>query len=106
MLQERLLGILEKKDHWAWPSFAEGLIPLPRLLPHFQQEWEVCVRDFPVLLARVLGHGPPEEVRAALARNIYEEQTGGLSGSPSHPELFLRMMEGAGYGRAAFQRVQ
>jgi len=29
-----------------------------------------------------------------LAANIYEEQTGGISGTTSHPELFLRMMEG------------
>src|SRR5205085_4447383 len=106
MLQERLLQILERKNHWAWPHFAEGRIPLPRLLPHFQQEWEVYVRDFPVLLSRVLGHGPPPQVRAALSENIYEEQTGGISKSASHPELFLRMMEACGFRRADFERVQ
>jgi pyrroloquinoline-quinone synthase len=78
---------------------------LPRLLPHFQQEWEVYVRDFPVLVARVLGHGPPANVRAALAGNLYEEQTGGMSGSAPHPELFLRMMEACGFDRAQFERV-
>src|SRR5258708_7216216 len=105
MLQERLLAILEKKDHWAWPWFAEGRVKLPRLLPHFQQEWEVYVRDFPLLLARVLGHQPPQDVCAMLAENIYEEQTGGMSGSASHPELFLRLMEGCGYSRADFANV-
>ena len=106
MLQERLLDILERKNHWAWPAVAEGRVPLPRLLPHFQQEWEVYVRDFPLLLARVLGHRPPQEVCGMLAANIYEEQTGGLSGSAPHPELFLRLMEGCGYRRLDFDNVQ
>ena len=107
VLQERLLQILERKNHWAWPWFAEGRVPLPRLLPHFQQEWEVYVRDFPQLLARVLGHREtPQEVRAMLAANIYEEQTGGISGTTSHPELFLRMMEGCGLDRASFAEVE
>jgi pyrroloquinoline-quinone synthase len=106
VLQERLLQILDRKDHWAWPWFAQGKIPLPDLLPHFQQEWEVYVRDFPILLARILGHAPPQDVCAMLAANIYEEQTGGISGSASHPELFLRMMEGCGFTRAQFGHVQ
>jgi len=104
-LRETLLGILDRKNHWAWPWFAEGRVPLPRLLPHFQQEWEVYVRDFPVMLARILGHAPPQNVCAMLAANIYEEQTGGISGTTSHPELFLRMMEGCGYSRASFAAV-
>src|SRR3954466_1746842 len=105
MLQERLLQILERKNHWAWPWFAEGRVPLPRLLPHFQQEWEVYVRDFPIFLARILGHRPPANVAAMLAANIYEEQTGGISGAASHPELFLRMMEGCGCSRTDFSDV-
>jgi pyrroloquinoline-quinone synthase len=106
VLQERLLQILDRKDHWAWPWFAQGRVALPRLLPHFQQEWEVYVRDFPILLARVLGHAPPANVCEALAANIYEEQTGGISGSASHPELFLRMMEGCGFSRESFAKVK
>jgi pyrroloquinoline-quinone synthase len=107
VLRERLLQILDRKNHWAWPWFAEGRVPLPRLLPHFQQEWEVYVRDFPQLLARVLGHaGTPQDVRAMLAANVYEEQTGGISGTRSHPELFLRMMEGCGFRRADFEAVR
>lgn len=107
MLQERLLRILDGKTHWAWPWFAEGRVPLPRLLPHFQQEWAVYVRDFPQLLARVMGHSnTPQDVRAMLAANIYEEQTGGISGTTSHPELFLRMMEGCRFRRSDFDRVE
>jgi len=101
VLQERLLGILERKNHWAWPWFADGRVPLQSLLPHFQQEWAVYVRDFPQLLARVMGQSKtPQDARAMLAANIYEEQTGGISGTTSHPELFLRMMEGCGFSRS------
>jgi len=107
VLQESLLGVLERKDHWAWPWFAQGRVPLQKLLPHFQQEWAVYVRDFPQLLARVMGHADtPQDVRAMLAANIYEEQTGGISGSTSHPELFLKMMEGCGFRRSDFDRVE
>ena len=105
-LAETLLSVLDRKNHWAWPWFAEGRVPLQRLLPHFQQEWEVYVRDFPVMLARILGHAPPQNVCAMLAENIYEEQTGGISGTTSHPELFLRMMEGCGFARSDFASVQ
>ena len=107
MLQERLLQILDRKHHWAWPWFAEGRVPLQRMRPHFQQEWAVYVRDFPQLLARVMGHSnTPQDARAMLAANIYEEQTGGISGTTSHPELFLRMMEGCGFNRSDFDEVE
>ena len=107
VLQERLLRILERKNHWAWPWFAEGRVPLQRLRPHFQQEWAVYVRDFPQLLARVMGHSnTPQSARAMLATNIYEEQTGGISGTTSHPELFLRMMEGCGFRRSDFDEIE
>lgn len=105
-LQERLLAVMDRKNHWAWPAFERGEIPLPRLFDHFAQEWATYVRDFPVMLARVLGHGPPDDVRRALAANLYEEQTGGISGSEAHPELFLRMMEACGFSRASFEHVE
>lgn len=103
-LREQLLSVMDRKNHWAWPQFAEGRVPLTRLLPHFQREWEVYVRDFPILLARVLGHGPPEPVRRSLAANIYEEQTGGISLAASHPALFMKMMRGCGYDVHAFEK--
>jgi len=67
----------------------------------------VYVRDFPQLLARVMGHSStPQDARKMLAANIYEEQTGGISGTTSHPELFLRMMEGCGFSRSDFDEVE
>jgi pyrroloquinoline-quinone synthase len=98
-LRERLLSVMDRKDHAAWPAFTKPGLSNEQLAIHFGQEWGVYVRDFPVLLARVLGQGPPDDVRHALAENIYEEQTGGLSGGTPHPALFLGMIDGLGIAR-------
>ncbi|HVY48550.1 MAG TPA: iron-containing redox enzyme family protein, partial [Minicystis sp.] len=98
-LRERLLAVMDRKDHWAWPRFTGPGLTKDQLAIHFRHEFHVYVRDFPVLLARVLGQGPPDDVRAALAENIFEEQTGKLSFGVSHPELFLEMIDGLGIGR-------
>jgi len=105
-LQERLLEVMDRKDHVAWLHFTKpGLTPA-QLLVHFRHEYLVYVRDFPVLLARILGQGPPETVRRSLAENLYEEQTGGLSLGDPHPELFLEMMEGLGISREVLEAVE
>jgi pyrroloquinoline-quinone synthase len=98
-LRERILSIMDRKDHWAWPSFTRPGLTKAQLTVHFRHEFLTYVRDFPVLLARVLGQGPPLEARAALARNIDEEETGHYSFGVSHPELFLQMMDGLGIAR-------
>ncbi|MEK6607299.1 MAG: iron-containing redox enzyme family protein [Myxococcota bacterium] len=104
-LRDRLLGLMDRKDHPSWHRLASGQLRPAQLLLHYQQEWLVYVRDFPVLLARVLGKSPPTEVRRMLAENLYEEQTGGLSLGRSHAEMFLEMMEAVGFSRAAFTSV-
>ena len=105
VLREELLAVMDRKDHWAWPHFNEGRAQRPQLLLHFQQEFEVYVRDFPVLLSRVHSRCPHPEVRRDLAENLYEEETGRLSKGVPHPELFLIMMEGLGFPRARFRGV-
>jgi len=103
-LAQRLLAVMDQKDHWAYASLTRPGLSRAQLLVHFQHEYLVYVRDFPALLARVLGQTPPlADVRAALAENIYEEQTGGLSRSGPHPDLFLCMMEGLGFERRLFE---
>jgi pyrroloquinoline-quinone synthase len=99
-LRERILSIMDQKDHWAWPSFTRAGLTKAQLAVHFRHEFLTYVRDFPVLLARVLGQGPPLEARGPLARNIDEEETGHYSFGISHPELFLQMMDGVGIARA------
>ncbi len=102
-LAERLLATMDRKHHWAYPSLTGPGLDRGQLLVHFRHEYATYVRDFPVLLARALGQVPPiEAVRVSLAENLYEEQTGRLSGTAPHPELFLRMMEGLGFSRRDF----
>jgi len=104
--RDALLRIMDAKHHWAWEHFADGTATKAQLRVHFQQEYFVYVRDFPVLLARVHGHNPPPSVRRMLAENIYEEDTGGLSLGRSHPELFLTMMEGLGFTAKHFEHIR
>lgn len=102
-LAQRLLSVMDRKHHWAYPALTRSGLSKPQLAEHFRHEYLVYVRDFPVLVAAALGNVPAlPEVRAALAENVYEEQTGGLSRTAAHPELFLRMMHGLGLARSAF----
>jgi pyrroloquinoline-quinone synthase len=104
-LQDDLLRVMDRKNHWAWFHFNEGHATRAQLLLHFQQEFEVYVRDFPILLSRVHARCPHPEVRQDLAENMYEEETGKLSKGVPHPELFLVMMEGLGFPRARFSGI-
>jgi pyrroloquinoline quinone (PQQ) biosynthesis protein C len=104
-LQEELLEVMDRKDHWAWPHFNEGRATRSQLLLHYQQEYELYIRDFPIFLSRVHASCPHADVRRDLAENLFEEETGKLSLGHPHPDLFLRMMEGLGFGRARFAAV-
>ena len=103
--QNRLLDLMAQKHHWAWPQFVGPSISKAQLKIHYQQEYEVYVRDFPVFLARIHGKTPPLAVRKVLAENIFEEDTGQLSLGVSHPELFLKMMQGLGFRPREFERI-
>jgi len=103
--QEQILRVMDRKHHWAWPYFSSDALSKAQLKIHFQQEYAVYVRDFPVFLARIHGQNPPAEARRMLAENIYEEDTGGLSLGHAHPELFMSMMEGLGYQRKHFEKI-
>jgi pyrroloquinoline quinone (PQQ) biosynthesis protein C len=105
-LQEDLLTVMDRKDHWAWPHISDGAATRAQLLLHYQQEYEVYVRDFPILLSRVHARCPHAEVRQDLAENLFEEETGKLSKGVPHPELFLVMMEGLGFTRSRFTGVE
>lgn len=97
---------MERKTHWAWPAFTAGLVPKDALHIHLEQEWEVYVRDFPVLVGRAYVACPIAEVRRELAENLYEEETGGLAAGKPHPELFLMYPEGLGMNLQRFTQVE
>lgn len=104
--REHLLRVMERKDHWAWGAFTRGEVPRDRLHVHFEQEYAVYVRDFPVLVARAYVQCPVSAVRRELAENIYEEETGALSGTRPHPELFLEYPRGLGMDLSRFEHIE
>jgi pyrroloquinoline quinone (PQQ) biosynthesis protein C len=94
---------MDRKHHWAYPALTRPGLTRDQLRVHFRHEYLVYVRDFPMLLARALGITPAvEHVRSVLAANLYEEQTGELSGTRPHPRLFLLMMAGLGFRESEF----
>ncbi len=103
--REALLTAMEQKQHWAWPLFTSGAVKKERLHVHLEQEWEVFVRDFPVLVGRAYVQCPIALVRRELAENLYEEETGGLHAGRPHPELFMEYPRGLGFDLARFERV-
>jgi pyrroloquinoline-quinone synthase len=104
--QERLLQVMEGKVHWAWESFTKGRVPKELLHIHLEQEWEIYVRDFPVLVGRAYVQCPIPAVRRELAENLYEEETGGLVAGRPHPELFLEYPRGLEMDLGRFERVE
>lgn len=102
-VREQLLSVMDRKHHWAYPALTRPGLTREQLYVHFRHEFLVYVRDFPVLIGRALGGTPPlADVRRSLAENLYEEQTGGLSGTAAHPDLFVEMMAGLGFAADAF----
>jgi hypothetical protein len=102
---ERLLRVMDRKVHWAWPHFTSGRVERSLLHIHLEQEWEVFVRDFPVLVARGYVQCPIASVRRELIENVYEEETGGLHAGRPHPELFLEYPRGLGMDLSRFDAV-
>lgn len=104
--QEQLLVVMERKVHWAWPAFGRGLVPKQLLHIHLEQEYATYVRDFPVMIGRAYVQCPIPAVRRELAENLYEEETGGLSGGRPHPELFLEYPRGLGMDLRRFEQIE
>jgi len=104
--REQLLGIMERKKHWAWPMFTSGRVAKELLHFHFEQEYEAYVRDFPVLVGRAYVRCPVAAIRRGLAENLYEEETGGLVAGRPHPQLFLEYPRGLGMDLQRFEHIQ
>jgi pyrroloquinoline-quinone synthase len=103
---EALLGVMEGKEHWAWPEFTEGRVGRELLHIHLEQEYATYVRDFPVLVGRAYVMCPIAEVRRELIENVFEEETGRLGAGKPHPELFLEYPRGLGMDLTRFDAVE
>jgi hypothetical protein len=104
--REALLGVMERKAHWAWPLFNTGVVPADLLHIHFEQEYATYVRDFPVMVGWAYVQCPIPEVRRDLIENVYEEETGGLVAGRPHPVLFLEYPRGLGMDLSRFDDVE
>jgi hypothetical protein len=104
--REALLGVMERKVHWAWPSFTDGTVSRETLHLHFEQEYATYVRDFPVLVGWAYVQCPIAEVRRDLAENLFEEETGGVIAGKPHPELFLEYPRGLGMDMSRFEHIE
>ena len=103
--RERLLDVMERKDHWAWPAFTSGLVVKELLHYHFEQEYATYVRDFPIMVGWAYVRCPIPDVRRSLAENLYEEATGGLVAGRPHPDLFLEYPRGLGMDLSRFKSI-
>jgi hypothetical protein len=103
--RDAMLKVMEHKQHPSWPHFTSGRVKKERLHVHLEQEYEVYVRDFPVLVGRAYVQCPIPAVRRELAENLYEEETGGLAAGRPHPELFLEYPRGLGFDLSRFSHV-
>lgn len=104
--KEGLLRVMERKVHWSWPAFTGGQVAKTLLHIHLEQEYGTYVRDFPILVARAYVQCTVPAVRRVLAENIYERETGGLSGSDSHSVLFLEYPRGLGMNLDRFRHIR
>lgn len=66
----------------------------------FAAQFFLQVREFPRALSALHSRCYNMAERAKLAESLYEEETGLISGSAPHPELFIRFGIGLGMARA------
>ncbi len=75
--------------HPLWLKIAEGKLPRPAM--HiFAAQFFLQVREFPRAVSALHSRCPHAGERIKLAESLYEEETGLISGSAPHPELFIK----------------
>ncbi len=63
---------------------------------YFAAQFFLQVREFPRAFSALHSRCHAEE-RVKLAESLYEEETGKISGSAPHPELFIRLGVALGF---------
>lgn len=85
--------------HPLWFKIAEGRLSR-RALGEFAKQFFLQVVEFPKAVSALHSRCDDLGERVKLAESIYEEETGRLSGSKAHPELFLDFAAAVGVPRA------
>ena len=84
--------------HPLWFKIQEGRLSRAGL-GGFARQFFLQVVEFPRAVSALHSRCPDLEERRKLAESVYEEETGKLSGSKAHPELFLDFAAGVGLRR-------
>jgi len=85
--------------HPLWHEIADGKLSRDQL-KRFAVQFFLQVREFPRAVSAMHANCPFAEERMELAENVYEEETGRISGcNQPHPELFIRFGEALGLSR-------
>lgn len=104
--KESLLRVMERKVHWSQPAVEHGQLPRERLHILLEQEYATWIRDYPVLLGRAFVQCPLPKARAELAESLYEEETGRISASAPHAQLYLEIPRALGMNLDRFRHPQ
>ncbi len=86
--------------HPLWLKILEGGVSRPGMHT-FATQFFLQVREFPRALSAMHSRCTNMAERLKLAESLYEEETGLISGSAPHPELFIRLGLGLGMKREA-----
>lgn len=84
--------------HPLWHKIAEGKVSRDGM-KIFAAQFFLQVREFPRAISALHSRCYDSVERLKLAESLYEEETGKLSGSAPHPELFIRLGTGLGMKR-------
>ena len=79
--------------HPLWRKIQDGHVPLPALRG-FAGQFFLQVVEFPRAVSALHTRGTDRHERVKLAESLYEEETGKLSGTKPHPQLFLDFCAG------------
>ncbi|HVN90002.1 MAG TPA: iron-containing redox enzyme family protein [Candidatus Binataceae bacterium] len=85
-------------QHPLWKKIADGKVPRDKM-KIFAAQFFLQVREFPRAISALHSRCYDSVQRLKLAESLYEEETGQLSGSAPHPELFIRLGTGLGMKR-------
>ena len=86
-------------SHPLWHEISDGKLDRDQL-KLFAVQFFLQVREFPRAVSAMHANCPFPEERMELAENVYEEETGRISGSNQpHPELFIKFGEAVGLQR-------
>jgi pyrroloquinoline-quinone synthase len=84
--------------HPLWRKIGEGKVSRDGMKT-FAAQFFLQVREFPRAVSALHSRCNDAAERLKLAESLYEEETGKISGSEPHPELFIRFGTGLGMKR-------